>query len=245
LFEDEVAHASPIGSPGGGVDADCAVGITGMIRGDVSLSIITDLASTATLDAIEQDRVCDERTECARRCAEAVETQSPQCSSIIRHGTTRSAVRGSKNPPQYNLKAVLRCDLCGFCHAPAPCSEEGLTYFPTVSPTTSVLLFAPALTRGQDRRACSVNSSKVMRTVLVGCSCGCSANWPDVQTVHSVEYTAAWCVTDAEGPHTKSTYSIQLRRMSSIVTTPCSTGACHNAVVARSDEIVRHAAIAS
>jgi hypothetical protein len=72
LFEGEVTRASPIGSPG----VDCAVGITGMIRGDVSLSIIADLASTAILDTIEQDRVCDERTECARRCAEAVETQS-------------------------------------------------------------------------------------------------------------------------------------------------------------------------
>jgi hypothetical protein len=72
LFEGEVTRASPIGSPG----VDCAVGITGMIRGDASLSIIADLASTAILDTIEQDRVCDERTECARRCAEAVETQS-------------------------------------------------------------------------------------------------------------------------------------------------------------------------
>ena len=100
LFEGDVAHASPIGSPGGGVDADCAVGITGMIRGDVSLSIIADLASTAILDTIEQDRVCDERTECARRCAEAIGTRSPQHSCIIRHGTTRSAVRGSKTPPR-------------------------------------------------------------------------------------------------------------------------------------------------
>jgi hypothetical protein len=72
----------------------------------------------------------------------------------IRHGTTRLAVGAAakKTATVYKGGAAVGsvCVLSRTCT-----SEAGLKDFSTVSPATSVLLFAPALTREQDRRACS------------------------------------------------------------------------------------------